>query len=320
MNKPPATYALWRDALEASWRHGEGPIRRIARLQGWLLRGAKQTQWLTRVHHSRALRQASESDPRLYDRWHRPYISRHFSQATRQEIIEAHYTFVLERFPQRMRERLFRGHDIRVAMLRLENATPAYIHLRKPVHAHDGELGIYLVNEYKEVLASCSLTFGGIEGLLIGNIQGAWSYLGDTAMREFVRASCGLQPKDLLMSLIRALADSLGLEQIRAVGRDAHPPQATNPVDDAFLRAHGGIPDHAGCYDLPPVDLPMPQGRSQRRRLLEDRRESLRREACTLLTHAFAGYSKDLVRHLPTQRAEPMATHAFAARQALASA
>jgi uncharacterized protein len=296
-----ATYALWLRAWRAS-RTG-GPLRSEARLYRWLRHFPQQVRWLEYLQGSEALSQAAEADPRLYDRWHRPYISRHFGADERLRIIEAHYDFLLNRFPRRMRERIIKGHDVRVAMLRLESAVPAYLHLRKPVNGRAGELGIYLLNEYKEALASCVVTFAGAQGLLIGSLQGAWSYMAEESTREFVRGSCGLHPRDLLLSLIRALAHCHGIEEIRAVARAARISRRDSSSDDTFLQAHGGLLTEAGCYDLPLDDPMSPQAVSQRRRLLEQRREAFRREACALLVRAFDGYP-----HGPVQRARTATT------------
>lgn len=296
-----ATYALWLRAWRAS-RTGS-PLRSEARLHRWLRHFPRQVRWLEYLQGSDALRHAAESDPRLYDRWHRPYISRHFATDQRLRIVDAHYAFLQERFPKRMRERILKGHDVRVAMLRLENATSAYLHLRKPVNGNAGELGIYLLNEYKEALASCVVTFAGPQGLLIGSIQGAWSYMADESTREFIRGSCGLHPKDLMLSLVRALAHCHGIEEIRAVARAAQISRGDSPSHDMFLQAQGGLLTEAGCYDLPLDDAAHPQAASPRRRALGQRREAFRREACALLVRAFDGYP-----HGSVQRTHPMTT------------
>ncbi|BDU23102.1 DUF535 family protein [Dyella sp. GSA-30] len=311
-----ATYALWLRA----WRAGRtgSPLHSEVRLYRWLRHFPQQVRWLEYLQGSEALRRAAEADPKLYDRWHRPYISRHFGAHERLRIIDAHYDFLSSRFPKRMRERIIKGHDIRVAMLRLENAVPAYLHLRKPVDGNAGELGIYLLNEYKEALASCVVTFAGAQGLLIGSIQGAWSYMAEESTREFVRGSCGLHPKDLLLSLIRALAHCHGIEEIRAVARTARISRGPVSSDDSFLQAHGGLLTEAGCYDMP-LDEPLyPQATSQRRRLLEQRREAFRREACALLVRAFDGYPHGAVEQTRTATIE--ATHRPAAFGTMARA
>ena len=311
-----ATYALWLRAWRAS-RTGS-PFRSEVRLYRWLRHFPQQVRWLEYLQGSQALRQAAETDPKLYDRWHRPYISRHFRTDERLRIIDAHYDFLLNRFPRRMRERIIKGHDVRVAMLRLENAAPAYLHLRKPVDGNAGELGIYLLNEYKEALASCVITFAGAQGLLIGSIQGAWSYMAEESTREFVRGSCGLQPKDLLLSLIRALAHCHGIEEIRAVARTARISRRDASSDDSLLQAHGGLLTEAGCYDLPLDDPFHPQATSQRRRQMEQRREAFRREACALLVRAFDGYPHGTVQR--THAATNETTHRPAPIGAMARA
>jgi uncharacterized protein VirK/YbjX len=286
------SWARWRDALRAcrAGRYGEGHLRLAMRTLRWLRHAQRQDHWLQRVGRSPILGQAASADVRLLDRWQRPYLDRHFDAAARMDAIETHYQHLSRHFPRRMRDRILRGHDVRVAMLQLENATPAYVHLRKPVDGRAGELGIYLLNEFKEALASCVVTFIRPHTLLIGSMEGAWSYMAEDAKREFVRASCGLAPKDLLMSLLRAMADTQSILHIRAVPHAAQAARLRSDDGDAFVRQQGGIPDAAGHYDLPPVDLPEPETGSARRRMLALRREQVRREACARFEQAFGGY------------------------------
>ncbi|HEY9131023.1 MAG TPA: DUF535 family protein [Dyella sp.] len=284
------TAVSWLKALRTvqAARRGENPLRSALRTYRWLRHFPQQRRWLAHVETCDILREAAMADPRLHDRWHRAYISRQFDADARLRIVDAHYTFLTQHFPRRMRERIVRGHDLRVATLRLENGLPAYLHLRKPADDGAGELGIYLLNAYKEVLASCVITFAGSEGLLIGSLRGAWPYMAEEATREFVRGSCGLKPKDLLLSLLRALAVSYGIESIRAVS--GHAQLRRNGDSDTFLQAHGGVLTEAGCYDMPLYDLSHPQASSQRRRAMDARREDFRREACDLFLQAFQGY------------------------------
>jgi uncharacterized protein VirK/YbjX len=301
------TAATWLRALRAvqTARRGENPLRSALRTYRWLRHFPRQRRWLAHVQACEILREAAVADPRLHDRWHRTYISRQFDANARLRIVDAHYAFLTEHFPRRMRERLVKGHDLRVTTLRLENGLPAYIHLRKPADDGAGELGIYLLNAYKEVLASCVITFAGSEGLLIGSLRGAWPYMAEEATREFVRGSCGLEPKELLLSLLRALAACHGIESIRAVGGQAQ--LRRNGESDSFLRTHGGVLTEAGCYDMPLYDLSRPQATTQRRRALDARREDFRREACDLFVQAFQGYRSRP--HAPLQSARPTDTH-----------
>ena len=127
-----------------------------------------------------------------------------------------------------------------------------------------------------------TLTFGGSDGLLIGEMRGSWAYLGRAAITRFSRATGGLRPRDLLLSVVRALAVSYGIERVRGVGQAAHPLDRRAGVTassyDRFWRRHGGVLGADGFYDLP------------RKAVSGDgsAREAFRRDACEAVLRAFA--------------------------------
>jgi uncharacterized protein VirK/YbjX len=229
--------------------------RRLAYLLRTLASFRRQAQWLRLVGASRTMRAAAESNPRVYERWQSHYISRSFDMATRARLIEAHYRFVAREFPERLSSRLLKGHDVRLATLPLGGGEVAYLHARAPEHECTGELGLYLLNSDKEVISSCTITFGGADGLLIGAVRGSWAYLGRGAIARFTRATGGVRPRDLLMSVVRALAAHYGVERLRGVACEAHPLDrragVTVAAYDRFWRRHGGVEGADGCYDIP---------------------------------------------------------------------
>jgi len=257
------------------------PERRLAYLLRTLTAFRRQAQWLRLVGASRAMRAAAESNPRVYERWQSHYISRSFDMATRARLIEAHYRFVARAFPERVSARLLRGHDVRLATLPLGDGEMAYLHARAPEHECTGELGLYLLNGDKEVISSCTITFGGEEGLLLGAVRGSWAYLGRGAIARFTRASGGLRPRDLLLSVVRALASHYGIGRVRGVSREAHPLDRRAGVTaasyDRFWRRHGGVAGVDGCYDIPLS--PEPSGRAER--------DAFRSEACEVALKTF---------------------------------
>jgi len=263
-------------------RKGAVPERRLTYLLRSLAAFRRQMAWLDMVGRSRAMRAAAELNPRVYERWQRHYISRDFDLATCARLVEAHYRFVARKFPERLRERLIRGHDVRLATLPLGGGEVAYLHARAPEHEATGELGLFLLNGDKEVISSCAITFGGTEGLLVGAMRGSWAYLGRGAIARFTRATGGLRPRDLLLAVVRALATYFGIDRVRGVSRDAHPLDRRAGVTaasyDRFWRRHGGVPGIDGCYEIPRI------GASSGR----DERDTFRREACEVALRSFA--------------------------------
>jgi uncharacterized protein VirK/YbjX len=257
------------------------PERRLSYWLRTLAAFRRQAQWLRLVGASRAMRAAAETNPRVYERWQSHYISRSFDLATRARLIEAHYRFVAREFPQRLSARLLKGHDVRLATLPLGGGELAYLHARAPEHECTGELGLFLLNGEKEVISSCTITFGGDEGLLVGAVRGSWAYLGRGAIARFTRATGGVRPRDLLLSVVRALAAHYGIARVRGVGHQAHPLDrragVTAAAYDRFWRRHGGVPGAHGCYDIPLAAAPT--GRPER--------DAFRTEACEVALRTF---------------------------------
>ncbi|MGF6492606.1 uncharacterized protein VirK/YbjX [Luteibacter sp. 621] len=241
----------------------------------------RQAAWLRLVGRSRDMREAAEVNPALYERWQPHYISRRFDLVERARIIESHYRFVSREFPERLRLRLLKGHDVRLATLPLGNGQLAYVHARAPESEQCGELGLFLLNADKEVISSCAITFAGTEGLLLGAMRGSWAYLGRAAIAGFTRATGGLHPRELLLAVVRAMATYYGIERIRGVSAGSHPLDRRDGVTptayDRFWRRHGGVAGAAGCYEVPVQGLPT--GRPVR--------DAFRREACEVVIKAF---------------------------------
>ena len=249
----PAALALWLRAIAASLRlrrsAGESRRKFAVRIGRWLRRGHAQTGWLRLIEQHEALRHAACADARLYDRWQQPYLSAAIDASMRRRIIEAHYRFIHARFPYRIRDKLLRGHDVPLASLRTGRDEAIHLHLRKPNAGDTGELALYLLNANREALAHASFTLGGVEGLLIGAIEGPWSYLGERAIADF-RRQTGVAPREVLIALLRSLADSHSLERIRLVAVASQVTTLRTRDGDMFSLSQGGNPAELGCYEL----------------------------------------------------------------------
>jgi uncharacterized protein VirK/YbjX len=288
------TTRLWMEAVRSRWSlrqaSGDGRWQLALHMTSWLRLCIRQTQWLRSLHAREAMWRAAQADPRLYERWHRPYISTHFNAAARRRIVNAHYDFVMRRFPAWLAERIVLGGGARLTTLRLEDAADVHLHLRKPSRADAGELSLLLLSDDKDVLASCILTFDRRDSVTIGALRGAGPHAPFEATREFILVSHGQHQKNLLMSLVRELAALHGLKRIRAVTAAACVGQSGADADgadveaaasgDAFWEAQGGVSAGAGCHALPLSLIPAPCAEGPRsRREKQQRSEAFRREA-----------------------------------------
>jgi uncharacterized protein VirK/YbjX len=287
---------LWMDAMRSRWSlrraSGDSSWKLALHMASWARLFTRQTQWLRSLHAREIMWRAAKADPRLYERWHRPYISKYFDADARRRIVNAHYVFVTQRFPAWLSERIVLGGGARLTTVRLGDTSCVHLHLRKPSRGDAGELNLLLLTEDKDALASCTLTFDRRDSVTIGALRGAGPHAPFEATREFIRGSHGLHPTDLLMSLVRQLAALHGLKRIRAVtsaacvGSSLH----AGGVDggDAFWEAQGGVAAGWGCYELPlslvqALCVEGPRSRSEK----QQRREAFRREACEVFAAAF---------------------------------
>jgi uncharacterized protein VirK/YbjX len=311
---------LWMDAVNSRWAlrevSGDSRWQLALHMASWARLFIRQTQWLCSLHAREPMWRAAKADPRLFERWHRPYISRHFNVAARRRILNGHYTFVMQRFPAWLSERIVLGSGTRLTTVRLDDASCVHLHLRKPSRADAGELNLLLLTEDKQVLASCILTFDRRDSLIIGALRGAGPHAPFEATGEFIRGSHGLRPTDLLMSLVRELAALHGLKRIRAVTSAACIDSALREGgvdgDDAFWEAQGGLAAGSGCHELP---LSLAQVRCtdgpRNCREKHQRREAFRKQAC----EGFAAAFRRVIEPPPGRAEMPIARgHAVAAR------
>lgn len=271
-------------------RAAAAPLELISQWRHW--QAWRKDGWKALVVRSIALRTVAARDGSLWERCHAPYIARSFDLQTRYDILASHYRLIDERFPARLRSCLLAGRGIHIANLALDRGTTIYLSMRAPLLASSGELGLYLLTEDKNVLASCTLTFGGKHGVLIGALHGSWSFMGKQPIRDFTRATCGLRPKNLLLSLVYTLQAFLGLESIRAVSEQARPSgdvrrRGPGTGQDAFWRENGGDLDRQGCYVLPALETHRsPMQLPSKRRSARRRREAFRAYACDQMLFA----------------------------------
>jgi uncharacterized protein VirK/YbjX len=282
----------------SDWR-GSAPKRLVCALKYvlrslWLWR--RQMRWLSFLYGSPAMMLLAVRDPRMYERPHHHYISRRFSSARRFEIIESHYRQVFATFPMKLvRDIHARGHAS-LGRLRLKDNTEVELRLSLPTgRSREGELALYLLQSDGQALSSMIFTVADDgRSLLIGCLQGAASGLGRDAVRDFTKQSHGLRPKNLLLSMLYALASVTDIGQVCGVGNKAHPFAGSDKIKadyDGFWQECHGILLEDGFYRLPSREPERDEARVEsKNRSSFRKREALRRQACDLMVEAIDPY------------------------------
>jgi len=233
-------------------------------------------------------------DRTLIERYQHRYMNRHWSMSQRLAATREHYAFALGRFPNRLFDRLYRARGVPLGQLTLRDGSSLSLSLKAPtLRAREGELSISLVDEQGLQISYATVSF--VENgrtVIIGCLQGAANNAGRDVIRDLTRQSHGLRPKNLLLSMIRSLAEAMGAERILGIGNEAHPFASRKKIKadyDAFWLENGGVADAQGFYAMSVHEPLRSESMVESKRRSEfRRREALRREACDLLVAAFA--------------------------------
>jgi uncharacterized protein VirK/YbjX len=257
----------------------------------WMAR--RQAHWLSFLFGSVPTRLLAIRDPRLYERPQHHYISRRLSGASRFEIIESHYRFVASAFPARLMRSVYVRGQVSLGRLPLKDGSEVECRLSIPTgRSREGELALYLVRADGTALSSMIFTVAanGLS-LLIGCIQGAAGDLGRDAVRDFTKQSFGLRPKNLLLSMLYALADATRIDQVFGVSNTAHPFAGSGKIKadyDSFWQECGGVLSDDGFYYLPSREPVRDEALVEsKHRSTFRKREALRLQACELIYQTF---------------------------------
>ncbi len=277
------------------WRGG--PLKRAFAAGKYSLRCALrwrlQSAWLGFLYGNPAMTAMLGRDPRLLERPQHAYINRRLSAVRRYAIVESHYRQMFAHWPAALVERIYKGDGASLGRLTLKNGSEVELRLTVPTgRGREGELALYLLNAQGQALSSIIFTLADDgRSLLLGCLQGAAAGLGREAVRDFTRQSHGLRPKNLLLSMLYALAAWSGEMRLLGVGNEAHPfagqADKIKADYDGFWQECLGEPNGEGFYILPAQELPRDESQVEsKHRSAFRRREALRAQACSLLVAA----------------------------------
>jgi uncharacterized protein len=285
---------LFRRSLRhrRDWRGS--PAKRTAAAIKYALRSIRTPRlhaaWLDFIYRTPLMSAMLPHDPRLLERPQHPYINRRMSRARRYAVIADHYHTMLAMFPPAVCEAVYLHGSHPAGALTLKDGSALAIELRRPTgRGREGELCLCIANANGQALSSMIFSIAD-DGrtLLLGCVQGAAPTLGRDAVRELTRQSHGLRPKNLLLSMLRALAQRCGVMRVRGVGNTAHPfagqADKIKADYDSFWLECDGVLDREGFYELPAHEPARDEMLvASKHRSAFRQREALRREACALL-------------------------------------
>lgn len=236
----------------------------------------------------------SSVDTVLVERYQHRYISKAWSKERRMKALRDHYDFALAHFPRPFFHTLYRERQVLAGRVTLRDGGLLSLIVKAPLRrGREGELSLSLTDESGLQISYATISFID-EGrtIVIGCLQGAANNAGRDVVRDLTRQCHGLRPKNLLLSMIRALADAFGVERVLGIGNAAHVfagiPDKVKADYDAFWIESDGVAGDDGFYVLPPRDPVRNASEIESKRRSEfRRRETLRREVCELVVAAF---------------------------------
>lgn len=297
----PSTAALRWHGYARALRHSlrdraDWQRLRIVRLALFLIRlpiaPHAQLAWLRLIDQTRLLRSAAQRDGQLWERAQHPWVCRTWSLRRRLEGLTDHYRWQEERMGHLDLAPIYADRSLCLARAPLKDGSQVEVHLAAPVRTgHEGELNLVLRWTGMGEVFAMTVTFAPTQrALLIGCLQGPRPVIGRDRIRHFTRASDGLRPRDLMISLAYAVAQALDLPRVRGIAAQAHVLQRRGRIHanyDQGWRDAGGLPAPDGFFDLPLhpprrtiADVP------SKRRAAVGRREALRVTLTRQVTHA----------------------------------
>lgn len=243
----------------------------------------------------------SSIDTVLTERYQHRYISRRWSRERRLRALRDHYDFVLSRLPRPLFHILYREREVLLGRVTLRNGQPLSLVLKAPYRrAREGEMTLSLVDHEGLQVSYAAFSFiDAGQSIVIGCLQGAPNHAGLDAVRELTRQCHGLRPKNLLLSMIRALAVAYGVTRVLGVSNEAHVfagiADKIKADYNGFWRECGGSETDDGFYALSPAEPVRCETEVESKRRSEfRRREALRHEACESVVAAF-GFERAVV-------------------------
>jgi uncharacterized protein VirK/YbjX len=257
-----------------------------------LLHWREHAAWLASLDEA-VMSGLTDVDATLIERYQHRYMNRQWSMSQRLAAVREHYAFASEHIPPMLFDRLYLQREVRVGRLALRDGGGVSVILKAPaLRGREGELSLSLTDDSGLQISYATLSFvDGGRTVIVGCLQGAANNAGLDVIRDLTRQCHGLRPKNLLLSMVRALAEAMGAERVLGIANEAHPFAGRKKIKadyNAFWMENDGVADDNGFFAMPVHEPVRSEATVESKRRSEfRRREALRRDACELLVSAF---------------------------------
>jgi uncharacterized protein VirK/YbjX len=278
----------------------------------------RHARFLAFIQTNASMRAYRRRDPRLLERHMHRYVNVHWHRRERIDSITRHYRFTLAQFPRELFEAIYAKGHASLGMLVAKEGSLLGLCLRPPIFKGcEGELCLQLNDVHGHPLYRIVFSIVGERPrIVIGCLQGPSGEHAKDVVRTLTRNLHGMRPKQLMLSLVYALARHYGIKEIDAISNDAHPlRRAGRPLRadyDAFWEEQHGRVMYGGWYALPrsmphKSEAEVPSNHRSAFR----RREALRLQAENLVTQALRQPVPRAITRLKEQPAANQSLHNF---------
>lgn len=144
------------------------------------------------------------------------------------------------------------NEGIVLADIELKSGDFAQLKLMRSKFTREGDLGLYLFNEQQQEVYGLTFSFGDKGELFVSGLQGPASENAAELVKIMTKLMHGMRPKNLLISALYAIAQSLGVSSIVGISNKAHiKSQRLKSSYDSFWLECGGEIDREGWFYLP---------------------------------------------------------------------
>ena len=199
-------------------------------------------------------------------------------------------------FGDALARRLLGGERVLAARINLPDGAgqlPVWLLTARRKHLREGDLTLELHDPFGTKLYALTFTLqplpDGGHALLIGALQGQMPL---PLTRHLTKLSAGMRPMALLLFIAQCLAERLGVQRLRACGRERHIHHEGDRAAlvrfdyDAFWQEVGGTPDGDGFFELPIVAPQRPMAELPSHKRAQYRRRYAWQDELRAETHA----------------------------------
>jgi uncharacterized protein VirK/YbjX len=234
--------------------HNLPPLRAVRYVLRTAIAPQLHAQWLARLN-TPVMREATLRDGHLFERWQHRWINRRFTARERLVRLIDHHGVMPQLIGSADLSRLYRGETLIIGEATGKDGSCLQATLSAPIlRCLEGELMVGLAWRGSPVF-SMTVTLCPAHGeTLVGCIQGPRSEHGLALVRELTKACHGLRPKDLLLSVVRAMSLGAGIAHIRGPGNQWHVFGGMARLKasyDTFWDEAGGVPQENGMFQIP---------------------------------------------------------------------